>query len=171
MRPITKIYVHCSASTWGNFETIDSWHAERGFKVRVNGKDIHCGYHFIINNPFQTHEQWKNYTLNHHITSTTDGQIEFGRPVSVMGAHVKDDNSTSIGICCIGYDLTIHQYRSLVHLCADLVIKYSIPTSNVLGHCEWYDKNDKPREKSCPNFHMETLRKDIEMMVVFKKKM
>jgi N-acetyl-anhydromuramyl-L-alanine amidase AmpD len=76
MRPIKKIIIHCAATHEGDdvsIETIRGWHKERGFK------DI--GYHFLI---------------------LIDGTIERGRAIEKQGAHCKNNNFDSIGICYVG---------------------------------------------------------------------
>lgn len=55
-------------------EDIDRWHRARGF---CNG----IGYHYVIRR---------------------DGSIENGRPLEMTGAHCKDHNRHSIGICYEG---------------------------------------------------------------------
>tara|TARA_B100000513_G_scaffold195212_1_gene125398 strand:+ start:1150 stop:1722 length:573 start_codon:yes stop_codon:yes gene_type:complete len=77
MRDINKIIIHCSATPEGrdiDAETIKDWH------VNGNGwSDI--GYHYVIR---------------------LDGELETGRPIDKIGAHVKGHNKDSIGICYVG---------------------------------------------------------------------
>jgi len=76
MRNITLIVVHCSANKAGSTlrkKDIDRLHRARGWKG--------CGYHFVI---------------------PTDGTIEKGRSVQDVGAHCKNHNRHSIGVCYIG---------------------------------------------------------------------
>ena len=76
MRTITLIILHCSATRITqnySFERCRSDHLKRGFK------DI--GYHYYI---------------------TRDGHIHEGRPLEQVGAHCKDHNHHSIGICYEG---------------------------------------------------------------------
>lgn len=76
MRAITLIIVHCSAERQGSVSRmadIDRWHRSRGWKG--------CGYHFVI---------------------PTDGTVEKGRPIEAAGAHCKNHNRHSIGVCYIG---------------------------------------------------------------------
>ncbi len=77
MRIISFIIIHCSAVLpWqkSGVAEIDLWHRARGWK---NG----CGYHFVV---------------------PRDGTIETGRPLEMIGAHCKDRNRHSIGICYEG---------------------------------------------------------------------
>ena len=70
------IFVHCSATKPGmdiGLREIRQWHKERGF--------LDVGYHFIIRR---------------------DGTIEEGRPVDVVGSHVKGWNERSVGVCLVG---------------------------------------------------------------------
>ena len=77
MRRITLIIIHCSATPEGrslDFETCRNDHIRhRGFR------DI--GYHFYI---------------------TRDGTIHPGRPLEQVGAHCRNHNRHSIGICYEG---------------------------------------------------------------------
>ena len=76
MRDINKIIVHCSATPEGrdiSANTMDQWHKERGWSG--------IGYHYVVK---------------------IDGTIEYGRDITKTGAHVKNQNEGSIGICYIG---------------------------------------------------------------------
>lgn len=70
------IFVHCSATKpsmdVGRRE-IEMWHKQQGW--------LAVGYHFIIKR---------------------DGTVEEGRPVDVVGSHVKDWNHKSVGVCLVG---------------------------------------------------------------------
>ena len=77
MRKIDKIIIHCSATPIGrdfSAKVIREWH------VKGNGWDD-IGYHYIVR-------------LN--------GDLEYGRPVEIAGAHCRGHNKNSIGICYIG---------------------------------------------------------------------
>ncbi len=118
MRAIDKIILHCSASDAKNqtAKMIDGWHRARGWDS--------IGYHYFIR---------KN------------GLIEGGRYVEEVGAHVRGQNTNSIGICLAG-DMRFcsAQFRSLEALLLSLQRVY--PEANVYGHNEFTDK------KTCPNF-------------------
>lgn len=76
MREIDEIVLHYSATPEGqefHVDDIRRWHKARGFN------DV--GYHYVI---------------------TLDGDIELGRPLDVIGAHVKNHNTGKIGVCYIG---------------------------------------------------------------------
>lgn len=68
-----RIIFHHSLSTFGDACMIRSWHLQRGFSE--------IGYHFVI---------------------LTNGKIEPGRHVSLVGAHAFGKNFDSIGVCLIG---------------------------------------------------------------------
>ena len=75
-RPVDMIVIHCSASPETvnyTFEQCIKDHKARGFTA--------CGYHRFI---------------------SKDGTIHIGRPFDKTGAHVKDFNARSIGICYEG---------------------------------------------------------------------
>ena len=77
MRSITLIVVHCSAvrpDQTSSVAQINTWHHQRGFHLGV-------GYHDVIRR---------------------DGTIEPGRPEWMIGAHCKNHNAHSIGVCYEG---------------------------------------------------------------------
>ena len=136
MREIRKIIVHCSATREGrdiSAATIDEWHKARGWSG--------IGYHFVIG---------------------LDGTIEYGRPVSKIGAHCKGFNKSSIGVCYIGWvesdgktpkdTRTKEQTCSLYHLL--LVLKRLHPDAIIHGHRDFSNK-------ACPSFDATEEYKDL----------
>ena len=138
MRKISLIVLHCSATKVSQKVTvadIDRWHRAR----KWDG----IGYHYVI---YQ------------------DGSIHTGRPLEKKGAHVKDHNAHSIGICYIGgLDSQGHpadtrtpaQKRSLRALLVDLHARF--PHAIILGHRDLspdlnHDGKITPNEfiKQCP---------------------
>lgn len=131
MRTVTLIILHCSATPEGrslDFEACRRDHIRhRGFS------DI--GYHFYI---------------------TRDGEIHEGRPLERVGAHCRNHNRHSIGICYEGGLLadgttpadtrTLPQKASLLALLRRLRQDY--PRALIVGH---HDLN--PR-KPCPCFNV-----------------
>ncbi len=128
MRTITLVIIHCSATPEGrnlDFEACRRDHIQhRGFK------DI--GYHFYV---------------------TRDGIIHWGRPVEQVGAHCKNHNRHSIGICYEGGltadgtpqdTRTRAQKRSLRSLVR--VLRSRFPRALVVGH------RDLNPQKACPCF-------------------
>ena len=127
MRLINKIIVHCSATPEGrdvDAATIDMWHKERGWSG--------IGYHYVIK---------------------LDGSIEYGRDINKTGAHVKNHNKGSIGICYIGGcdasmkdkdTRTQEQKESLLLLLKTLMKMH--PDATIHGHNEF-------ASKACPCFN------------------
>ena len=127
MRTINKIIIHCSATKEGNnidAATIDRWHRDRGWRG--------IGYHYVIK---------------------LDGIIEYGRSIYESGAHVKNHNKGSIGICYIGGlddyldpkdTRTQEQKESLLYLLKTL--KKMHPDATIHGHNEF-------AAKACPCFN------------------
>ena len=132
MRKINKIIIHCSATQEGRHldaAEINRWHLKRGWKG--------IGYHYVV---------------------LLDGTIEYGRSIYDPGAHVKNHNKDSIGICYIGGvesergsngkwiakdTRTPEQKESLLLLIKTL--KKMHPTATIHGHNEFANK-------SCPCF-------------------
>ena len=138
MRTITLIILHCSATREGQsfgFEDCRRDHIRhRGFR------DI--GYHYYI---------------------TRDGTVHRGRPLELVGAHCRNHNRHSIGICYEGGldaegrakdTRTEAQKISLSALVGEL--KERFPQALVVGHRE-LDPG-----KECPCFEMNKLRKCLE---------
>ena len=140
----TMIIIHCSATREGQdikAADIRRWHKERGFD------DI--GYHYVID---------------------LDGTIEKGRDESLVGAHCKGHNATSIGICYVGGcdknmkpkdTRTPEQKQSMLSLVRKLVNKYKIPVTQIWAH------HDFDKHKACPSFEISEFRKDYIKYVFF----
>ena len=117
MRKINEIIVHCSDSTYGDVKEIRRWHTMRGF--------LDIGYHFLIR---------------------TDGEIEIGRMLEVIGAHCKGHNEHSIGIVLVGKKTFFNpQIESLRKLVKSLRLQFP-DIQEVSEH------NKYNRYKTCPNF-------------------
>lgn len=117
MRPINSIVIHCSASPnadslyrgqpgQANFrnpaQTIDSWHAERGF---------HRAEEFL------RRQEPKLKAIGYHYVIDRAGLVLCGRHVDEVGAHAQGYNAKSIGICMVGIDqYSPAQWSSLAHL-------------------------------------------------------
>ena len=126
MRSITLIVIHCSAvrtNQTSSVAQIDTWHRQRGFKLGI-------GYHYVVRR---------------------NGQIEQGRPEWMVGAHCKNHNKYSIGVCYEGglncLDLpadtrTLEQKAALRQLLTELHSRY--PKAVIVGH------HDLNPQKACP---------------------
>ena len=126
MRQITLIVVHCSAvrpDQTSSAAQIDTWHRKRGFHLGI-------GYHYVVRR---------------------DGQIEPGRPEYMVGAHCKNHNAHSIGVCYEGgLDIrgqpadtrTAEQKVAMRQLLEDLHRRY--PRAMIVGH------RDLNPTKDCP---------------------
>ena len=126
MRTITLIVIHCSAvkpDQLSSAAQIDTWHRQRGFHLGI-------GYHYVIRR---------------------NGAIEPGRPEYMVGAHCKNHNAHSIGICYEGgLDIrgdpadtrTEAQKTAMRQLLEDLHERY--PRAVIVGH------HDLNPQKACP---------------------
>ena len=127
MRTITLLVIHCSAvrpDQTSSAAQIDTWHRrDRHYKFGI-------GYHYVVRR---------------------DGQIEPGRPEWMVGAHCKNHNAHSIGICYEGGlnareqpadTRTLAQKLAMVQLLEILHRKY--PKALIVGH---HDLNPL---KACP---------------------
>lgn len=123
------IVIHCSATGEQDFGAadIDKWHRKNGWAC--------IGYHYVIRR---------------------NGEVEEGRDVQVIGAHVSGHNENSIGICMVGgvdsndhtkakNNFTEAQFISLKSLLTVLKLQY--PNAKIQGH------RDFPGvAKACPSF-------------------
>ena len=128
MRRITLIIVHCSAvkpTQTSSAKEIDAWHRQRGWKC--------IGYHYVVRR---------------------DGSIEKGRAETQVGAHCKNHNTHSIGVCYEGgLDNKGHpadtrteaQKQALLKLLKELKSRYK--DALILGH------HDLDKYKDCPCFN------------------
>ena len=128
MRKITLLIIHCSAvrpDQTSSAAQIDTWHRRQGWKLGI-------GYHYVIRR---------------------DGTIEPGRPEWMIGAHCKNHNAHSIGICYEGgLDIrgqpadtrTEAQKAAMRRLLEELHGRY--PKAVIVGHC------DLNPGKECPGY-------------------
>ena len=130
MRNIERIIIHCSATAPHHdvdVKDITRWH------VDGNGWSD-CGYHYFIKR---------------------DGTIEDGRPVTRPGAHTRNWNRTSIGVCYAGGvdekgqpedNRTEAQRESLVRL-VNVLLEEFPEINDIAGHNEFSNK-------ACPCFNV-----------------
>lgn len=126
MRTINLIVVHCTATFPDQRVTVEDitrWHKQRGFKT--------IGYHFVI---------------------AQDGTVHEGRPIEDIGAHCKDHNAHSLGVCYVGGlaadgkpadTRTPEQRESMLQLLTEL--KERFPDAAIHGHRDFANK-------ACPCF-------------------
>ena len=121
MRGIDAIYIHHSASSrdYTTREMIYSWHVDGN-----HWSDI--GYHYVIEG---------------------DGEIVEGRPLWKAGAHVKNNNANTIGICLTGNFETEEpskgQLESLWKLLDGTMENFALNRSDVFAHREDANANTK----------------------------
>ena len=126
-REVTLLVVHCSATRCDRHFSVEALrrsHLARGFA------DI--GYHFYI---------------------TRDGEIHRGRALEKVGAHCRNHNTHSVGVCYEGGldangkpkdTRTVNQKGSLLALLREL--RRQFPKALIVGH---HDLNPM---KECPCF-------------------
>jgi N-acetylmuramoyl-L-alanine amidase len=114
-RYVDMIVIHCSSTKENvnyTFEQCIKDHKARGFNT--------CGYHRFI---------------------TKDGKIHIGRHFDKVGAHVKDYNKNSIGICYEGgldskgkpKDTRTQAQKKSIEICIEEAIKYG-KIKSIVGH-------------------------------------
>lgn len=161
-REIKRIYVHHSLSPFGDSELIEDWHLKMGFNS--------IGYNFVVARCERKNDGFP------------DGVVQLGRDVDKIPAHVKGDNSHSIGICVIGlYDAmgykniqgekwrwNIDRSLSLRILLATYCRKLSLTAKDILGHREAGSIDGVPDpKKSCPGYTLSlvALRRSIRVIL------
>ncbi len=147
MRKIDTIVIHCSAVEYGDVSLYREWHLARKFN------DI--GYHFVILNAYPKKSDYDNKKP----VIAKDGVIEIGRDIKLTGAHVKNHNKGSIGICLVGDRVfSSKQLESLKSLVKTLKSIYDI--KEIHAHYE-YD-TAKAQGKTCPNIDIDYLKEYLE---------
>ena len=137
MRKIDLIILHCSASDipiQRTAEAITELHIaskDKYFKwghYDTTGKAFAaCGYNYVIE---------------------PSGEIVKTRSELLAGAHCRDFNSRSIGICLAGNrEFTPMQFASLENLVNDIKERHNLSSLDVLHH------NELNTYKTCPNFN------------------
>jgi N-acetyl-anhydromuramyl-L-alanine amidase AmpD len=135
------IVVHCAATTASmdiGRDEIDRWHRARGWFT--------IGYHYVIRR---------------------NGTVETGRPEDVVGAHVLNHNSDTIGICMAGGlasdkktpqdNFTKEQLASLETLLRELKERY--PKANIMGHSDFPEH----KTRACPVFDLKAFLKVTQL--------
>lgn len=138
-RSVTEaIFVHCSATKATmdiGVREIRQWHKEQGW--------LDIGYHFVIRR---------------------DGTVEAGREQSAVGSHVKNFNSTSVGVCLVGgidakgnheANFTPAQMNALKSLLVALQTLY--PGAAIRAHHD-------VAPKACPSFNLSHWLKTGELV-------
>jgi N-acetylmuramoyl-L-alanine amidase len=145
-KPLTDvryIVVHCAATSANvdvGAKEIDRWHRERGF--------FSIGYHAVIRR---------------------NGTVEDGRPIDQPGAHARQHNSHSLGVCLVGgvdgvdknrdgritpdefvpeANFTPEQIYMLRIVLDEWKAKW--PNAEIVGH------RDLDSGKACPSFDVKT---------------
>lgn len=105
---------------------------------------------------------WRD--VGYHYVVERDGRVVQGRGLDLLGAHCKASsmNYKGIGIAVIGnlqnHSILPAQEKAVVQLAGDLMGRFAIPLSNVLGH------NEVPgAATACPgrHFSMASLRSAV----------
>jgi len=100
----------------------------------------------------QWHKQIGWLDVGYHFIIRRDGTVEDGRPVDVIGSHIKGRNHDSVGVCLVGgvdakqafeANFTPQQMEALKQLLRLLKAKY--PNATIQGHHDF-------AAKACPSF-------------------
>lgn len=138
----TAVVLHCSATPdyvstdelfdYFGADEIDKWHKQRGFDK--------IGYHLVIRR---------------------SGACEYGRaltpPKVEKGAHCKEANRYSIGICYIGTKIpTTAQIKTLKKLYKVILERYNIKIDQWYGHKQF-------SKTQCPGFDISVIKDLISL--------
>lgn len=119
---ISEVIIHCSGTDRDqDIESIRRWHQWIGWE------DV--GYHFFIRK---------------------DGTLEIGRPIDVVGAHVKGYNSKTIGICLSGSE----KFTEIQFIAAGLLVDTLARFVKNHRECWILPHNAYNKGKTCPNFDL-----------------
>lgn len=133
MREINEIIIHCSATPNGRdirVADIDRWHKQRRWRG--------IGYHFVIE---------------------VGGHADKGRDIDIVGAHCREHNENSVGVCMIGMDSFYKdQWYKLRGIVRVLQAQHE-KIDKINGH------NHYNQHKTCPGFSVrDWLRGDMQPM-------
>ena len=123
----TRITVHCTDT--GNNEEHPAHEIRRYHVEEKQWSDI--GYHYVIQ---------------------PSGEVEDGRPLDQIGAHVGGFNKVgkgiNVGICLVGRDrFSRAAFSSLDKLCRELMVRYDLNYWDIYCHYEY----SSSKGKTCPN--------------------
>lgn len=121
---------------------------------------------------FQT--PWRDIGY-HGGTEWVNGKLEFywGRPLNEVGAHAGVHgvsnvfNADYIGLCAVGdFDKApprLEHWDFNLRLTRAIMESFRIPTSQVIGHREVFDRLGVPRQKTCPGtaWDMDRFRSEL----------
>lgn len=134
MRTIRRIILHHTASpaTW-DAARIDREHRAKGWSQ--------IGYHFVV---------------------LSSGEVQPGRPATLVGAHAKGANDDSLGVVLVGSfeapkpPPPLAQWTAAVELVEELCEVYGLTWRDVYGHCE---VGTTPT--LCPGFSPDDFRRSL----------
>ena len=136
---VDTIVIHITDSPYGDVDTINQWHLDRGWAG--------IGYHYLITNCFPTKSRWELKRPD----LSSDGKVMLGRSTKQRGAHAKGHNWHSLGVAMVGKRgaFTARQLEAAVELCKALKVEF--PITEIIGHFEVSDK-------TCPDLDMDLFR-------------
>lgn len=143
---VDTIVIHITVSDYGDVDTIDRWHREKGWSG--------IGYHFLITNCFPSRKKWEMKRPD----PSSDGVVHNGRSTDWAGAHAKGHNWHTVSIALVGKKgaFTSRQLESAITLCKEL--KQKFPKINkVIGH---FEVNEG---KTCPDIDMDHFRELVTL--------
>ena len=160
---MVKIILHCSDSSFGNAALISKWHSLPATPVTQNGKSYQgrgwsgIGYHYVILNG------WLSSNSYHPLFN---GHIETGRALdddpfiakSERGAHVKGQNTNSVGICLIGRSGTFTEDQLNAALKLVYMLEEQYEEISIHQHSEFDTK--KPH---CAGLDMSLFKRNYEI--------
>lgn len=125
MKPERIIWHHSAdESKLPQFEKIDAYHKTKNFPHSTLG--FFVGYHYVIE---------------------SDGTLKKARREDEIGAHDKDENYNSIGICLAGnFNIGLPseaQTKTFTKLLGEIMGRWSIPITKIETH-HWDDLTDCP---------------------------
>jgi hypothetical protein len=144
LNTIDTIIIHCADTPNGRGDTIediDLWHHARGFKRHP---DARLGESVWESTPYKM-KQPHLRSVGYHLVIYANGDQAIGRNLTETGAHAKNHNASSIGICLMGTDkFSLAQWHALKT--AIQGFQTYIDDLDIIGH------RDVNSGKTCPGF-------------------
>lgn len=99
---------------------------------------------------------WKD--VGYHMVIQPDGEVQRGRPLNALGAHVQGENAGNIGICLIGTKrFTQAQFEALRYQLDSLFMTYFKSINPTELYCHYQFKSAQAQGKTCPNIPINNL--------------
>lgn len=130
-------------------------------RITIHCSDTKNGEHYDIKKIRAFHmamppngRGWQD--VGYHLVIQPSGEVQNGRPLNQVGAHVEGANLDNIGICLIGHDrFSWEQLDALRYKLDVICMTYSIPKWAIYCHNQF--PSAQKQGKQCPSMEINRL--------------